>query len=75
MKKKNNKRSWDLDFDDILIETEEDCFEIGQIYDSTPAKKIRCKKCGGDKFMVGCGGYFTAIKCPNCEYEMCIHDG
>lgn len=50
-------------------------FHIGQIYDEEPAETYICKKCGADKFIVGAGDYFTALKCTNCGWEMCIHEG
>jgi len=53
----------------------DDSFQIGQCYDDEPATTLSCTKCGSDKFMVGKGSYFTAIKCPNCKWELCIHDG
>jgi len=45
--------------------------------DKTNSTQLKCKKCGSDKFHVARdeGQYFTAIKCPNCEYEICIHEG
>lgn len=56
-------------------EVERNDFHVGQIYDDYAAKTTICKKCGADKFMVGQGSYFTAIKCTNCNWEICIHDG
>ena len=50
-------------------------FHIGQCYDKQPAKQIMCKKCGGNKFHVAQGSYYTAIRCSHCMWEMCIHDG
>lgn len=34
-----------------------------------------CKICGGDRFLVGSGGYKTAIKCANCGWESVVHEG
>lgn len=64
-----------IDFDDVLKTTRDKEFTIGQCYEEKPAKKLQCKKCKGDKFIVGQGSYYTAIKCPVCLYELCIHDG
>jgi hypothetical protein len=50
-------------------------FTIGQSYEVYAATTIICKNCGGDKFIVGQGDFYTAIKCPACNLEMCIHDG
>jgi hypothetical protein len=46
-----------------------------QVYDENFPKTIICRVCGSDKWIVGTGSYFTAIKCINCKYEVCIHDG
>lgn len=52
-----------------------DEFEIGQGYEEIPARKVICIKCGTDRFILGKGNYYTALKCPNCLYEICIHEG
>lgn len=54
---------------------ESSTFHIGQNYDKHPAQVVSCLGCGGDKFVVGRGDYYTAIKCPACEWEQCIHEG
>jgi ribosomal protein L37E len=61
--------------EDFVEEMEDGLFSIGQSYDETPAKTLVCKRCGGNQFNVGQGGYFTAIKCVTCQYEVCVHDG
>jgi len=50
-------------------------FKTGQSYVDTVCIQYVCKKCGGDKFYVGSSKYYTAIVCPNCKWEECIHDG
>lgn len=60
--------------EDYCFEIEGD-FDIGQCYEETPAKTLVCKKCKSKKFIVGRGSYFTAIKCEECGYEICIHEG
>ena len=50
-------------------------FHIGQCYDDNAADTVVCEKCKSDKFYVGEGSYFTVIKCINCKWELCIHDG
>jgi len=50
-------------------------FHVGQCYEKEPAKPIACVKCNGVEFHVAQGSYFTAIRCPNCKWEYCIHDG
>lgn len=74
MKRKNNNYE-EPEYEDVISETKDDEFEIGQIYENHPAKKIKCKKCGCDNFIIGIGSYYTAIKCPICKWELCIHDG
>lgn len=34
-----------------------------------------CRICGSNKWIVGKASYFTAVKCSNCDYECCVHDG
>ena len=50
-------------------------FIVKQGYEEERTKTIVCKICGADNFKVGQGGYFTAIKCLTCEWEICIHEG
>jgi hypothetical protein len=61
--------------EDYLEEKEDGLFRVGQSYEKKPCKTFYCKKCGSNKFYVGTGNYFTAIKCVNCNYEICVHDG
>lgn len=61
--------------DSIYREEDKNDFHIGQSYESEPAKTIICNECNGDKFIVGRGNYFTAIKCIGCGWEMCVHEG
>lgn len=58
-----------------LIQTvdNDNTFHIGRSYDHRPVALIKCIICGATDFNVGQGSYFTAIKCKNCEYEICIH--
>jgi ribosomal protein S27E len=57
-----------------LLETSGNKFMVGQSYE-TPAEEIRCLRCGGVEFNVAVGRLFTAIRCPKCKYEICIHEG
>ena len=50
-------------------------WHVGQSYEEEPAKSLVCKICGSTSFEVGQGNHFTAVRCPNCKYEMCIHTG
>lgn len=63
------------ELEDYLKEKNEIEFNIGQGYEEIPARTLICKHCGCDKFKVGQGNCFTAIKCIKCEYEVCIHEG
>lgn len=73
--KKLNRDYEEPNYHDVIQELEIDEFEIGQGYEERVAKKIRCKKCGNEKFVVGVDSYYTAIKCPTCKWELCIHSG
>lgn len=64
-----------VDSDNVIELIENNDFSIGQCYDETPALTLRCKKCGTTKFIVGASDYFTAIKCENCQYQVCVHSG
>lgn len=44
-------------------------------YKESRAKIIECKNCGNRNFTVAVEHYYTAIKCPNCGWERCIHEG
>jgi predicted Zn-ribbon and HTH transcriptional regulator len=66
--------NWHGDYEDIIEEFEND-WHIGQSYEERFVKQLRCKKCGSDKFEVGHDSCYTAIRCPVCLYEICIHDG
>lgn len=37
--------------------------------------QVRCNKCGGTKFEVTKNSYWTGIRCPECKWETCIHEG
>mgnify|MGYP006931612292 CR=1 FL=1 len=61
--------------DDVLRTTTKGRFNIHQGYTEVGAKKLVCKLCKGDKFEVGIDNHFTAVRCPTCKYELCVHDG
>jgi len=51
-------------------------FHVHQSYEKRrDTQTLYCKKCGGNHFYVGAGDYFTAIKCIQCGWEECIHEG
>jgi hypothetical protein len=62
--------------EDVLVKSaDSEYFEIGQSYDKEAATTLACAKCGSVEFNVGQGDYFTAIRCPICLWQLCIHDG
>lgn len=67
---------WDTDNPEELYEKAESSpFHVGQSYVDEPVPMLICRKCGGKEFNVGSSDCFTAIRCPACEWEICIHDG
>jgi len=64
----------ELDEDRYKGETRGD-FPWRQTVDLDPIKTYVCKKCGGDRFIVGSISYTTSIKCPTCKWEQVVHDG
>ena len=63
------------DMIDTHLEITTNKFHIGQSYETVPACILQCNLCGSDKFLVAQSSCFTAIKCPNCGYEIRIHEG
>ncbi len=63
----------DLDLDYVKPRR---AFRLHQCYES-PAemKEPICTKCKTRDFDVGCGSYFTVLRCRTCRAEVCIHDG
>lgn len=64
-----------INYEDLTIEKEDGLFHVGQSYEDQPAKTLYCKNCNGSTFNVGKANYFTAIRCVNCGYEVCVHEG
>ena len=63
-------------YQDVIVKLpEDDTFFIGQSYEEAAATTLACKKCGGMNFNIGQGNYFTAVKCVNCDWQLCIHEG
>ena len=67
--------SYYFDEDDYIERVDDKMFHVGQSYTNEVCSRLKCKKCGSDRFYVGQDDYFTAIKCPNCNYEISIHEG
>jgi hypothetical protein len=67
--------SEDASKDDFITTKKDSFFHIGQSSTGEVVHTVFCKHCGGKEFNVGQGSYFTAIKCINCQWEVCIHDG
>jgi len=62
--------------EDICKYIDDELFHIHQSYEKrSNTQTIKCTKCGSSYFNVGSGDYFTAIKCVNCKWEICIHQG
>ena len=76
-----NNLAWDKKFTDNLLSKDvldkisNDIFHITAGFNREKLKTLVCKRCGSDEFNVGVGDYYTAIKCKNCKWELCIHDG
>jgi len=49
-------------------------YEKPSVYDE-PFEVLKCRKCGGTTWNVAKGSYRTLIRCPQCHYELTIHDG
>ena len=43
--------------------------------DCSGVEQVVCNKCGGKVFEVMSEDYFTGIRCPECKWEYCIHEG
>lgn len=63
-------------FEEIGIVTKKrnDFKVVKQSYDTEYPETLICK-CGNDKFLVGQGNHYTAIKCTICGLEIGIHSG
>ena len=61
-------------YDDLVEEKKDGTFHIGQFYDKI-AVTLFCKVCGGKAFNVGTSDHWTGIKCVQCGWEICIHEG
>jgi ribosomal protein S27E len=76
MTRKKDEMYKEPDFYDVIKELPDDeTFVIGQSYEEYAATTLACKKCGNTAFRVGQGSYFTAIKCTECDWQLCIHEG
>jgi hypothetical protein len=60
---------------EITFTKDDGVFHIGQCYVEKVASTLYCKNCGGNHFNVGISDYFTAVRCINCEWEICVHNG
>lgn len=51
-------------------------FKLHQCYEKPNSLRIPiCKRCKKSDFDVGCGSYYTALRCRECGTECCVHDG
>lgn len=71
----DDEDNWCIDADYFCKESDEDVFHIGELCSNQAAELVKCKICGGSNFNVGRGNYYTAIRCLECQWEVCIHDG
>jgi DNA-directed RNA polymerase subunit RPC12/RpoP len=60
---------------DLIDELAKGDFDLGSSEESGPAETLVCKKCGGDRWLVGKSKLSTFVKCPACGYEILVHDG
>lgn len=60
---------------DFLKDKDDAYFHIGQSYEEKPAQQAVCLYCGGGSFEIAFGSYYTAARCVNCKWEVCIHEG
>ena len=58
----------------LLTYSQEQNFHLGPGW-RKPAEKVKCSKCGSEKFEVAVAEFYTAIRCPKCKIEICIHKG
>lgn len=65
----------EINYDFVALQPTKEYFHIGQLYDKNKAEKQCCNICKSDKFEIALGNHFTAIRCPNCNWEKCIHEG
>jgi hypothetical protein len=40
-----------------------------------PCQTQQCTRCEGTLFHIGQGTYHTVVRCLECKWEICIHDG
>ncbi len=60
----------------VKISKKDTPFKLHQVYDAPGTTlQIFCSKCKSGNFIVGQGSHFTVIKCQECNFEECIHDG
>ena len=66
-----------IEDDDRVLDRDEadDTFHIGQTYEDVAATTLVCRICRGREFNAGAGDYYTALRCPTCGWELCIHEG
>jgi len=58
-----------------IVRVDDGTWHIGQGYEAETVESLVCKKCGSKEFNVGKGNYYTAIRCVNCKWELCVHEG
>lgn len=58
----------EVEFDEYIDYNDKNVFHVTD-NDDESIKTFKCKCCGGTKFNVGQGSWFTAIKCIVCNWE------
>jgi len=62
--------------EEVVEKCEKSEFEHLQSYAKIVPATLRCKTCKATQFFVGHNdAYQTIIKCPNCKWEYCVHEG
>jgi len=66
----------DKGVDEFLVDHKSsNIFHIGQSYEKKVATQQECTKCGSIEFNIAFGSYYTAVRCPKCGWEVCVHEG
>lgn len=64
-----------MEYNKLIMVEKDNLFHISSYSNQEPIETIKCTLCGGNEFNVGKDTFFTAIKCVECGYEVCIHEG
>lgn len=73
--KLSGKQNHEYDKEYLIEDETSNDWHIAELGAKTPAKRLKCSKCGGTEFNIAHELYWTAVKCPRCGWEHTIHDG